>query len=142
MISDPPFTLLGSGLPRRLRGRLPRTAVTRARARKVVAARDPAVRHRRDPACGPELGRRERRLGRSERPVALGRWPTGAHRAPRRLRRSRAPLHDPLPEGDLRVRSWAQPLGAQGGRIRGTDDRRISALPARPGRDGAHRIGS
>ena len=85
------------------------------------------------------LGRRGRGLARSERPVALGRGPTGAHWAPCRVRRSRAPLLDPLPEGDLRVRSWARPLGATGGRLRGTDDRRLSALPARPGRDRAHR---
>ena len=50
------------------------------------------------------------------------------------VRRSRAALHRPLPEGPLRLRARDEPLGLPRHRVRGADDGRLSALPARHGR--------
>ena len=46
----------------------------------------------------------------------------------------RAALHRPLSARHLRLRHGAGPVGAAGRRVRGAHDRRLPAVPARPGR--------
>ena len=46
----------------------------------------------------------------------------------------RAAVHRPVPGGHLRRGAGHEPLGAAGGGLRRADDRRVPAVPARPGR--------
>ena len=71
-------------------------------------------------ATGQRLGQR------------LGRRRPG--RPARADRRDRAAVHRPLPEAAVRFHARHGPLGAAGGRLRRADDRRVPAVPARPGR--------
>src|SRR5581483_8314000 len=60
-----------------------------------------------------------------------------AGRLPDARRGSRAALHRPLPAPDLRLRAGDEPLDAARRSVRGADDRRIPALPARRRRERA-----
>ena len=66
--------------------------------------------------------------------VELGRRPD---RPARPARRALAALPGPLPARDLRLRARPRPLGPPGRRLRVADDRRVPAVPARPGWVGA-----
>ena len=65
-----------------------------------------------------------------------GGWWSGLGPDPdaRRLRRRRPALHHALPARDLRLRPRPEPLGAPRRRLRDADDRRLPAVPPRPGR--------
>ena len=106
-------------LPGHVRGRLPGAALARARARQVVAARDPAV---------------PRRRGLPRRRLAGGGPRSGAARP---VRGGRAAVHRPLPALDLRLRARDEPLDAARGGVRGADDGPLPAVPARRGPDRA-----
>ena len=69
--------------------------------------------------------------GRRHRPAVRRRRPD---RPARPLRRRHAALHRPLPEVPLRLRARHEPLGLPRRRLRGADDRRLPAVPARHGR--------
>src|SRR5919109_972480 len=103
-----------------------RTAVALARAREVVAARDPALPPRRDLPGRRSAGAARPLLGRSGCPA-------------RPLRRRRAPVHDPLSARNLRLRARPRPLGAARRRVCRTDARRVPTLPPGPGRARAGR---
>ena len=112
------------GLSGDARGRLPRAAVARARADQVVAARHPALHRRRHlPGRRRMGGLAGRRPGR-----AVRRRP---RRHPRVHRRRRTALHGPLSARDLRSRAGHGPLGGARRRVRGADDRPLSAVPPR-----------
>ena len=104
----PPFTLGPEpDYPATLDVAVPGRAVAGARAREVVAPRDPALpRPQRLPRR--RLVRLERGLGRG-RPFVERR--PGPDRPPGALCGDRAPLHDALPAGDLRLRRGAEPAG-------------------------------
>ena len=120
------------GLPGLARRRVPRAPVAGPRPREVVAARDPAVPRRRGVRGRRQLARVEgRALG-----LDLGRR---AHRAARPDRGRRLAVHRALPARCLRPRARPRPLGAPRRRLRGAHDRRLPAVPARPGRLGARR---
>ena len=89
---------------RRHRPRLPGKALTRARAREVVAARDPPV-HRRRRLC------RRWVRGRASEPPVLGRARGGPHRRARLLRCGRASVHGALSARHFRLRPRPRPLG-------------------------------
>ena len=128
----PPFTLDDvPDYPAPARRRVSGAALTRARAREVVAARDPALHRRRD-----HPRRRELRGVARLRPGVGLRLPDRARRGPRALRGRRAALHVALSAGDLRLRAGARPLGRARRGVRASDARRVPAVPARPGRGG------
>ena len=60
-------------------------------------------------------------------------------RAAGMLRGDRAAVRGPLPARAVRLGRRHEPLGAAGRRLRRPDDRRLPAVPARPGRDGRAR---
>jgi hypothetical protein len=112
----PPFTLADVEYPAAARA-LPGAALARARAREVVAARDPAL-HR---------GFVLRRTGLVVRAVARAR----AHRRARLLRGRRPAREGPLPAESLRARHRDGQMGCARGRLRGADARRVPAVPPR-----------
>ena len=121
----------------RVRARLPgdprdrpaRDALARPRPGEVVAPRHPALPRRRAP------GRRNRgvgigdRRGRRHRPAASADL----------LRRCRAARPQALSTRDVRPDRRREPMGLPSHRLRRADDRRVPAVPARPGR---HRTGN
>ena len=112
------------------RRRIPGAALARARAREVVAARDPAVHPGRDLRRRRRLcGRRGSRPGRVALVVCRR-----AHRRPRAVRSSRAPLHGAVSPRALRPRPRPRPLGGAGRGVRLPDDGLLSTVPTRPGR--------
>ena len=62
-------------------------------------------------------------------------WWRRAHLGARPLRRNRARFHRAVSARPLRLRPRARPLGGAGRGVRGPDDGRLSAVPARPGRE-------
>ena len=112
----PPFTLADVEYPAAARA-LPGAALARARAREVVAARDPAL-HR---------GFVLRRTGLVVRAVARAR----AHRRARLLRGRRPAREGPLPAESLRARHRDGQMGCARGRLRGADARRVPTVPPR-----------
>ena len=125
----PPFTLKDvPRLPSPARSRIPRVALPRARARQVVAARAAALPGRRR-LCRRRLGSLDGHWQRLD--VELGR----PYRIARLLCGRRPALHWPLPEVPLRLRARDEPLGLPRRRLRGADDRRVPAVPARHGRN-------
>ena len=112
----PPFTLADVEYPAAARA-LPGAALARARAREVVAARDPAL-HR---------GFVLRRTGLVVRAVVRAR----AHRRARLLRGRRPAREGPLPAESLRARHRDGQMGCARGRLRGADARRVPTVPPR-----------
>ena len=99
-----------SRLPGAVPHRVSRAAVARARAREVVAARDPAVPHRRDPPR--RRGLRGRARGRLRRRLGC-RVPDRPDRRARLLRRGRAALHLPLPAAASSTSSSGSTAGSR-----------------------------
>src|SRR5829696_215066 len=66
-------------------------------------------------------------------PGELGRW---ADPLARPLRRSGTPLLGALPAWAFRLRARPRPMGGEGRRVRGVDDRRLPTIPTRPRRRG------
>ena len=119
------------------RSRVPGDALAWPRARQVVAPRDPAV------PPGRDLPRERLVRGVAcRRPLLERRLLRRPHRAPRPLRRGRAPLHHALPARDLRFRARTRPLGRAGGGLCGADDRSLSAVPPGRGRRRSRQDGS
>ena len=140
----PPFTLdAAPDYPATLDDCLPGAALAGPRPGEVVAARDPPVHPARDlPRRRGLRCRQSRGLGRCAL-VVRGR----AHRGPRALRSHRASVHGAVSARSVRPHPRPRPLGGPGRRVCGPDDRRLSAVPARPGRgrpgwSGGHGSGS
>ena len=130
----PPFTLDAARLSGPAPRRVSRRAVARPRAGEVVVAGDPALPRRR-PARGRAVATARWSRGTTTtrgRRVVRPRW--RPDRNPRRRRRRCPALRRVVSEGTLPARDRAQPLGVPRRRLRRADDRRVPAVPPRPGR--------
>ena len=121
------------GLSGPSRHRLPGAPLARSGPGQELAAGHPALHRRR--VLRRWHRHRDRAIRRDGLPLHLLH-----HRPDHRagaLRRHRAPVRRALPPGNVRRRAGHGPLGHPGRRLRRPDDRRLPAVPARPGRQRA-----